>query len=292
MLLWCWEHFEVLLSDSNSVDSDVWGCHVLLKGWLLVVQADFIPCLMNAGDDGADWSKASGGKVWHQALTIKVGQTVRREHQQTLHVARTLDITQNSRKLVVQCSGQADSQLSASFFLHSSHLVYTSSIPVLGLKRRPFFQTVISSNISSPGVCVCFLTGRPMGLQSCKPCNSCLQSKEECRPAGGCLCVCDNWRYCSDRCCDICCQMCVDVCSGLCSGDCSYTFCTLCLSLAQNCVSLFTTQQTETSEAQRKSIIHNATIMLPSCAFISASLNLTCMFLSVLEAMMDPGQHA
>lgn len=128
------------------------------------------------------------------------------------------------------------------FFLHSSHLVYTSSIPILGLKRRPFFQTVISSSISSPGVCVCFLTGRPMGLQSCKPCNSCLQSKEECRPAGGCSCVCDDWRYCSDRCSDICCQMCVAVCSCLCSGDCSYTFCTLCLGLAQNCVSLFTTQ--------------------------------------------------
>ncbi|KAA8585179.1 hypothetical protein FQN60_003873 [Etheostoma spectabile] len=89
-----------------------------------------------------------------------------------------------------------------------------------------------------------------MGLQSCKPCNSSLQSKEECRPAGGCSCVCEDWTYCSEHCCDICCQMCVDVCSGLCSGDCSYTFCTLCLSLAQNCVSFFTTQQTETSEAQ------------------------------------------
>lgn len=91
-----------------------------------------------------------------------------------------------------------------------------------------------------------------MGLHFCKPCSSCLQSKEECRAAGGCSCVqSDDWRYCSDRCCDICCQMCVNVCSGVCSGDCSYTFCTLCLSLAQNCASLINTQQTETSEAQQ-----------------------------------------
>lgn len=94
-----------------------------------------------------------------------------------------------------------------------------------------------------------FLTGRPMGLQPCKPCISCLQSKEECGLAGGCSCVCNDWRYCSDRCCDICCHMCVDVCSGLCSRDCGYTFCTLCLRLLDNCVSLFTTQQTETSKA-------------------------------------------
>lgn len=94
-----------------------------------------------------------------------------------------------------------------------------------------------------------FSTGRPMGLLPCKPCISCLQRKVECGPPGGCSCACNDWRYCSDRCCDICCQMCVDVCSGLCSGDCRYTFCTLCLSLANKCVSLFTTQQTETSEA-------------------------------------------
>lgn len=134
-----------------------------------------------------------------------------------------------------------------------------------------------------------------MGLQSCKPCNSCLQSKEDCRPAGGCCCscVCDDWSSCSERCCDICCQMCVDVCSGLCSGDCSYTFCTLCLSLAQNCVSFFTTQQTETSEAQRKSAIHNAAaIILITSAFTSAKINLTWMFfLSGLKAMY-PGLHA
>ena len=141
------------------------------------------------------------------------------------------------------------------------------------MRRRSFLQTVISFNISSPSVCV-FLTGRPMGLQSCKPCNSCLQSKEECSPAGGCSsCLCDDWRYCSDRCCDICCQMCVDVCSGLCSGDCSYTFCTLCLSLAQNCVSLFTTQPSETSEAQRESIIHNAISTQMTCAFTSVMSN-------------------
>lgn len=97
------------------------------------------------------------------------------------------------------------------------------------LKRKLFFQTVIPSNILSPGVSVFFnrQAGTPVGLQSCKPCSSCLPNKEECRPAGGCLCMCERWRYCSGRCCDICCQMCVDVCSGLCSGDCGYSFCTL-----------------------------------------------------------------
>lgn len=129
-------------------------------------------------------------------------------------------------------------------------------------------------------MCV-FLTGRPMGLQSCKLCNSCLQSKEECWPAGDCLCVCDDWRYCSDRCCDICCQMCVDVCSGLCSGDCSYTFCTLCLSLAQ--ISLSTTQQTETSGTQSKSFSRNAIIMLIPCA-TKFNLNVFISF----TGMMDP----
>lgn len=145
-------------------------------------------------------------------------------------------------------------------FLRGFHLVHTSAIPILDLKRVQFFQTVIYFffflfNISRlwVSVCVCvFLTGRPMGLLSCKPQNSCLQSKEACGPAGGCCSrACDDWRYCSDHCCDICCQMCVNVCSGLCSGDCSYTFCTLCLILAQNCVSLFTGQPTRTS--QRKS---------------------------------------
>ncbi|XP_034075928.1 keratin-associated protein 5-4-like [Gymnodraco acuticeps] len=97
----------------------------------------------------------------------------------------------------------------------------------------------------------CSVQSRPMGLKSCKPCNSCLQSKEDCRAADGCSCVCDHWRYCSEHCCDICCQMCVDVCSGLCSGDCSYTFCTLCLGMAQNCISFFTTQKTESSESQQ-----------------------------------------
>lgn len=139
-------------------------------------------------------------------------------------------------------------------------------------KEDHFSRQCFSPKLVSLCLCV-FLTGSPMGLQSCKPCNSCLQSKEECRPASGCSCVCDDWRYCSDRCCDICCQMCVDVCSGLCSGDCSYTFCTLCLSLAQNCVSLFTTQPTETSEAQRKSVIHNATIVVITWTFTAANLN-------------------
>ncbi|MEQ2208854.1 hypothetical protein XENOCAPTIV_017556 [Xenoophorus captivus] len=102
-------------------------------------------------------------------------------------------------------------------------------------------------------MCVVFFntqTGIPMGLRSCKPYNCCLQSKEESKPGGGCPCMCEDWGYCSDRCCDICCQMCVDLCSGLCSGDCSYTFCTVCLNLAQNCLLLFTTRESETSESQ------------------------------------------
>lgn len=167
--------------------------------------------------------------------------------------------TGDSRKFV-QCSGQADSQLSESF---SPRLPSGTHIrnPNSGLETSTvfpdsdFFFFFPLQYISSLGVCVCvcvFLTGRPMGLQSCKPRNSCLQSKEACGPAGGCCSrACDDWRYCSDHCCDICCQMCVNVCSGLCSGDCSYTFCTLCLILAQNCVSLFTGQPTRTS--QRKS---------------------------------------
>lgn len=177
---------------------------------------------------------------------------------QILHAAGTLDSTRDRRELV-QFSGQADSQLSASFSPPNSFCIYIlNSSP--GLEKKTifpdsdFFQYLISW-------CLCvFLTGRPMGLQSCKLCNSCLQSKGECGPAGGCSRVCNDWRYCSDRCCDICCQMCVDVCSGLCSGDCSYTFCTLCLTLAQNCISLFTTQQSRASVAQRKSFIPNAII--------------------------------
>ncbi|MEQ2251821.1 hypothetical protein ILYODFUR_015155 [Ilyodon furcidens] len=101
-------------------------------------------------------------------------------------------------------------------------------------------------------MCVVFFNtqaGIPMGLRSCKPYNCCLQSKEESKPGGGCPCMCEDWGYCSDRCCDICCQMCVDLCSGLCSGDCSYTFCTVCLNLAQNCLLLFTTRESETSVA-------------------------------------------
>lgn len=204
---------------------------------------DFILRLTNMGDDGAGWRKASGrGGTYDIKRYIKVGRTVHREHEQIPHVGRTLDLTGDSGGSCTTFRTGWQSIISI-FFFHRIPFVYTSSIPILDLKRRPFFQTVISCNISSLAacvcVCVCFLTGSPMGLQSCKPCNSCLQSKEECRPAGGCSCVCDDWRYCPDRCCDICCQMCVDVCSGLCSGDCSYTFCTLCLSLAQNCVSLF-----------------------------------------------------
>lgn len=164
--------------------------------------------------------------------------------------------TGDSRKFV-QCSGQADSQLSESF---SPRLPSGTHIrnPNSGLETSTVFPDsdfffFFSSSIYLVSVCVCvFLTGRPMGLLSCKPRNSCLQSKEACGPAGGCCSrACDDWRYCSDHCCDICCQMCVNVCSGLCSGDCSYTFCTLCLILAQNCVSLFTGQPTRTS--QRKS---------------------------------------
>lgn len=164
--------------------------------------------------------------------------------------------TGDSRKFV-QCSGQADSQLSESF---SPRLPSGTHIrnPNSGLETSTVFPDsdfffFFSSSIYLVSVCVCvFLTGRPMGLQSCKPQNSCLQSKEACGPAGGCCSrACDDWRYCSDHCCDICCQMCVNVCSGLCSGDCSYTFCTLCLILAQNCVSLFTGQPTRAS--QRKS---------------------------------------
>lgn len=177
-----------------------------------------------------------------------------------------------------------------SIFYSTEFLLYIVSSLASDLKRRSFFQAVISSNISSLSACV-FLTGRPMGLQFCKPCSSCLQSEEECGAAGGCSCVCDDWRYCSDRCCDICCQMCVNVCSGVCSGDCSYTFCTLCLSLAQDCVSDTHNQQTETSEAQRESIIHNTTfIWLP--VFNSANLNFIWLVLSFLEAMMAPELQA
>lgn len=109
-----------------------------------------------------------------------------------------------------------------------------------------------------------------MGLQSCKPCSSCLQSTAECKLACGCSGVSEEWRYCSDRCCDICCQMCVDVCFGWCSGDCSYTFCTLCFSLAQSCILLFTTQESETSEAQCESkcgcpAVEQITSHLPEC---------------------------
>ena len=61
-----------------TVNSDVGCCHAFLKGrallWI-VAQADYISCLKNVGDDGADRSKASGGKGWHQAFYLKVGQT-------------------------------------------------------------------------------------------------------------------------------------------------------------------------------------------------------------------------
>lgn len=147
----------------------------------------------------------------------------------------------------MRCSGQTDNyqhfSFSATFiYRHPEFKLWTGKGHHFS---RQWFAPVFGDLLSV----YVFLTGRPMGLQPCKPCTSCLQSKEECGLAGDCLCVCKDWEYCSDRCCDICCQMCVAVCSGLCSRDCGYTFCTLCLRLLDSCVSLFTSQQTETSEA-------------------------------------------
>lgn len=47
-------------------------------------------------------------------------------------------------------------------FLHSIHL-YTPSIPILDLKR-PFFQTVFCSSISSLGVCSCVFNRQTHGV--------------------------------------------------------------------------------------------------------------------------------
>ena len=214
---------------------------------------------------GAECAEGLGGESVTSRNCIKVGQTVckrtsaKKEEEENCMWKELW--TGDSRKLA-QCSGQADSQLSESFSLRLPSGTHIRN-PNSGLEKSTVFPDsdfffiffFFFSSISHLWVSVClrvFLTGRPMGLQSCKPRNSCLQSKEACGPAGGCCsCVCDDWRYCCDRCCDICCQVCVNVCSGLCSGDCSYTFCTLCLILAQNCVSLFTSQPTRTS--QRKS---------------------------------------
>lgn len=186
-----------------------------------------------------------------------VWKLVRLFGEQTLQMARTLDAAWN-RKAHPTFMTDWQPIISISF-LHRVPFLYIFHSDS-GLKKEAifpdsdFFQYLISRCLFHACVHFFFNTeaGSPMGLQSCKPYNCCLQSKEECRAADVCPYVCEDWRYCSDRCCDVCCQMCVDLCSGLCSGDCSYTFCTICLALVQNCLLRFTARQSETSEARSK----------------------------------------
>lgn len=136
---------------------------------------------------------------------------------------RTLDATLNGE--LTPCPRQADSQLSTSFFLlllfyftdflllHPSFQFWTSKGDHFSRQWfLPISHLLVSCVFSNSQ------TDSPMGLQSCKPCNSCPQSKKECTQASFCNCVCENWRYCFDQCCDICCQMCVAICSGLCKN--------------------------------------------------------------------------